>query len=152
MDFGRFDVTESKTRKLLPQEWTDELGNTLNEVYAEQLKERQSFFDVYGEIYDREFVVIASLMDEKDNTVAPISIFVSHDIVAEQKKYQQVLKNLVDLIGAIVDDVLASDSWEYNSNWTENQFKGDTFYYKITRENISLTLQAEAILMKGEKL
>ena len=152
MDFGRFDVSASKTRKLLPQEWTDELASTLNEVYAERLKERESFFDVYGEIYDQEFVVIASMMHEKDNTVAPISIFVSHDIVDDQKKYQKVLKNLVDLIGAIVDDVITQEHCEYVANWTENKFKGDTFYYKITRENISLTLQAEAILMKGEKL
>lgn len=152
MDFGRYDVASSQTKKMLPQEWTDELGNTLNEVYAEQLKARNSFFDVYGEIYDREFVVIASMMHETQTTAAPISIFVSHDIVEDQKKYQQVLKNLVDLIGAIVDDVISSEHCDYIANWTENKFKGDTFFYKITRENISLTLQAEAILLKGEKL
>lgn len=152
MDFGRYDISRSNTRKLLPQEWTDGLNTTLNEVYAEQLKVRNSFFDVYGELYDKEFVVIASMMHESDATVAPVSIFVSHDVIAEEKKYKKVLQNMVDLIGAIVDDVLASENCDYNANWTENEFKGDKFFYKITRENISLTLQAEAILLKGEKL
>lgn len=149
MDFGRFDTSSSQTKQKLPQEWTDDLMKTLNEAYAHQIVARDSFFDVYGEVYDKEFVVIASLMHDTDPAVAPVSVFISHDVLADQKHFKKVLKNLVDLLGLIFDDVFAQDEWaDYNANWTENKYKGDCFYYKITRENVSLTLQAEEILKK----
>ena len=150
MDFGRF-TTEQTTGKQLPQEWTDNLMQTLNEAYADEIEAKNSFFDIYGEIYDQEFVVIASLMHQADLGIAPVSVFISHDVLADQKHFRSVLKSLVDLMGLIFDDVFTKPDWsEYNANWTENKFKGNNFFYKITRENVSLTLQAEEILKKGE--
>lgn len=150
MYFGRFNKEES-TRTQLPNEWTDQLVKVLHEAYANEVKAKNSLFDVYGEIYEDEFVVIASFMSHSDPASVPISVFISHDVISDEKNFKKSLKDLIDLFGLIFDDIFSTADWaDYNSNWTENKFKGSQFYYKITRENISLTLQAEEILKKGD--
>lgn len=131
----------------LPQQWQDEFINNLNLAYADVISKNDRFFDVYGRIYDREFVVVASYIHIEDQLAAPISVFISHDIIDDEKLMKKALDNLTDLFGLIFDDILDNDQWnDYNPNWSENQYKENTFFYKITRENISLTLQAEEIL------
>ena len=79
--------------------------------------------------------------------LSPITIFISHDNVESSKEFKSVLKNLVDLSSLIIDDIVSVKEWlDYNSLWIENEFRGSKFYYKTTRENISLTIQAEKIL------
>lgn len=146
MQFGRY---ETKTHNILPQEWTEELTKTLTHVYTDQLEKDHRFFDVYGEICDKEFVVVISYLHLEDQLNSPISLFISHDIVEDSKAFKKTLKNLVDLSGEQFDDILSIQDWsDYVPNWTENSYKNSHFFYKITRENISLTLQAEEILSK----
>lgn len=150
MYFGRLEEdSDLKATKTLPNEWLEEFTKTLNEVYHERLKATDRFFDVYGEIYEKEFVVIVSYLHAKEQAISPISLFVSHDNQEDSKKFKKTLKDLVDFCGVVFDDIFATPDWnEFNSNWTENIYKNSTFYYKLTRENISLTLQAEALLNK----
>jgi hypothetical protein len=145
MLLGRYQ-TESAGSSM-PQEWHDSFINVLNSAYADVISKNDRFFDVYGRIYDEEFVVIVSYIHIEDQMASPISLFLSHDIIADEKQMKKALDNVMDLAGLIFDDILASDDWnDYNPNWTENKYKGNTFYYKVTRENISLTLQANEIL------
>ena len=149
MQFGRFEVSDQTTRKALPNEWTEELTRVLTETYFKQSEKDNRFFDVYGEIYEKEFVVIISYMHHDDQLASPISVFISHDVVDDSKQFKKVLGNLVDLTGLIFDDIFATSDWsDYNSNWTENSYKSGNFFYKITRENVSLTLQAEEFLRR----
>ncbi len=154
MYFGKLIVEDEKIiRKPLPNEWTEELTKVLTETYFDQSEKDNRFFDVYGEIYEKEFVVIISYIHHEDQLKSPISIFISHEVVEDSKQFKSTLKNLVDLSGHILDDVFATNDWsEYNSNWTENKFRGNNFYYKITRENVSLTLQAEQFLAKNGEI
>ncbi len=153
MQFGRYEVDENSSRKPLPNEWTEELTRVLTESYHEQAAKDNKFFDVHGEIYEKEFVVIISYIHLKDNLASPISIFISHDVVDDSKQFKLVLKNLVDLSGLILDDIFSQEAWsDYNSQWTENNYKNNEFYYKITRENISLTIQAEEFLKKNGEI
>lgn len=146
MQFGRF---ETQSRKPIPNEWTEQVTKTLTEVYHEHSERDNRFFDVYGEIGDKEFVVIISYIHHADQMTSPISLFISHDVLDDSKQFEKALKDLIDLAGEIFDDILSKDEWsEYISNWTENKYKNSLFHYKITRENISLTLQAEEILSK----
>ncbi|MAX67865.1 MAG: hypothetical protein QF441_07315 [Bacteriovoracaceae bacterium] len=150
MQFGRYHIEETTPRKTLPAEWTEEFTRVLTESYFEQSEKDNSFFHVYGEIYDKEFVVVISYIHHDDQLKSPISLFISHDVVENSKNFKDVLKNLVDLTGLIFDDIFSNADWNnYNSNWTENKYKDNEFHYKITRENISLSLQAEEILKKG---
>lgn len=153
MYFGRFELEEVKEKKTLPHEWLEEFTKTLNTVYDQKLTDENRFFDVYGEIYEKEFVVIISYIHRQDQMAAPVSLFISHDNLEDSKKFKAALKDLVNLAGEIFDDIFSKEDWsDYNSNWTENKYHNSTFFYKITRENISLTLQAEALLNKDIEL
>ena len=149
MYFGRFDTEESKKRSALPNEWTEDVTKVLTESYFEQAEKDNKFFDVYGEIYDKEFVVVISYLHMQDHLMSPISVFISHDNLEDSKNFKKTLAALIDLAGHIFDDIFATDQWsDYNSNWTENEYKNNIFFYKITRENISLSLQAEEFMKK----
>lgn len=149
--FGRLE--ESQNGMFMPNEWQENFIKVLTEVYAEQAKKDERLFDVHGLIYEKEFVVIVSYLDQNDYLTAPISLFISHDIISDEKKMKKALQNVIDLTGEIFDDIFAIADWnDYNPNWTENQYKDNTFHYKITRENITLSLQAEEILKREGKL
>lgn len=148
MLLGRYETESSG--QAVPQEWQDNLIHVLNAAYADKISENDRFFDVYGRVFEKEFVVIVSYMDLRDTLAAPISVFLSHDIIENQKKMKEALEDAVNLVGLIFDDIFATSEWsDYNPVWTENEYKDHLFHYKITRENISLTLQAEEILRKN---
>jgi hypothetical protein len=153
MQFGRFEVEENTSKSSLPGEWTEELTRVLTDTYFQQSEKDNRFFHVYGEIYEKEFVVVISYLHHDDHLMSPISLFLSHDVVEDSKKFKLVLKNLIDLSGLIFDDVFSSSDWnEYVLTWTSNEYRDHEFFYKITRENISLTLQAEEFLAKDGKI
>ena len=149
MNFGRHE-DECLERRQLPMEWLEELTKTLNDVYSDQRDKDQRFFETYGEIYEKDFVVIISYLHKQDSSASPITLFLSHDNLEDSKQFKKALSSLTDLVGLIFDDVVSQTDWnEYNLNWTENEFKGFKFFYKLTRENISLTLQAEELLKES---
>jgi hypothetical protein len=151
MQFGRYEEDDTKIKESLPHEWLEEFTKILNEAYSDVRKKNTRFFDVYGEIYDKDFVVIISYIDNNDPMKAPISLFISHDILEDSKAFKKCLKQLIDFASQVLDDVFAADDWyEYNALWTENQFGDSKFNYKITRENISLTIQANALFEKED--
>lgn len=153
MQLGRFPSSDISTGKSLPAEWTEEFVKLLTETYAKQSEKDNKFFDVYGRIFDEEFVVIVSYMHHGDSLAAPISVFISHETTKGSKELSNALQDLVDLSGHIFDDIFSREDWnEYVPHWTENKFKSSVFHYKITRENISLSLQAEELLRKGEPI
>lgn len=148
MLLGRYET--DTTGQVVPEDWQDNLIQVLNTAYADKISENDRFFDVYGRIFEKEFVVIVSYMDLRDTLAAPISVFLSHDIIENNKQMKAALKDAIDFVGLIFDDIFATSDWnDYNPNWTENKYKEHLFHYKITRENISLTLQAEEILRKN---
>lgn len=150
MDLGRYKDSLVESGSALPAEWTESLVKVLTETYFKQSEKDNCFFDVYGKVFDQEFIVIISYIHHEDQMASPISVFISHDNLEDSKKMKQALASLVDLAGHIFDDIFSIADWNgYIPNWTENKFKENTFFYKITRENISLTLQAEEILKKG---
>ncbi len=148
MDIGRYPESQIANGSSLPEEWIESFVGLLTQTYFKQTEKDHRFFDVYGQIFEKELVVIASYIHHDDHLAAPISVFVSHDIV-DDKKTKSALENLVNLVGHIYDDVFANEDWsEFNPTWTENKYQENTFFYKVTRENIGLTLQAEEILKK----
>jgi hypothetical protein len=149
--FGRYET--DKSGAALPVDWTEGLIRALTENYYAQSEKDNRFFDVFGRIFEKEFLLIASYVHHEDQLKSPISIVISCDIIADQKKFQTALSEMVDLLGHIFDDIFATQDWNgYIQNWTENTYKTNTFYYKITRENIALTLQANEILEKDETI
>lgn len=150
MDLGRYKNSLVESSSALPAEWTESFVKVLTDTYFKQSEKDNRFFDVYGKIFEEEFVVVISYIHHEDQMASPISVFVSHDHLENSKKMKVALESLVNLAGHIFDDIFSSDDWNgFLPNWTENKFDNNTYFYKITRENISLTIQAEEILKKG---
>ena len=147
MHFGRYQESLFEDGKALPQDWTEEFTKVLSHTYSDRATEDNCFFHVWGQIYDKEILVIISYLDHNDQMASPKTVFISHDLNEKEDKLKQTLENLVNFTGMIFDDIFATEDWnDYFSIWTENKFKDSKFFYKVTRENISLTLQAEQIL------
>ena len=153
MYFGRYENEEELKGKALPYEWLEEVTKTFNDAYETKRKEQDRFFEAFGEVYEKEFVVIISYLHANDPMCSAVSLFVSHDNLEDSKKFKESLGALVDFAGIIFDDIISTKDWsEYNSLWTENEYKGFKFNYKLTRENISLSMQAEELLKEDSKL
>ena len=146
MDIGRHEESTDSTGTDLPKEWTESFVGLLTQTYFDQTEKDHRFFDVYGQIFDKEFTVIVSYIHHDDHLAAPISIFVSCDI-EDNKETKKALDKVINLSGLILDDIFATEDWsEFVPTWTENSYEDNKFFYKITRENIGLTMQAEEIL------
>jgi hypothetical protein len=150
MQLGRHENSVLDSGIGLPTVWTESLIKLLNETYAEQCEKDERFFEVYALNFDQEILVVASYIHQADPSVSPIAVFISHDQESDSKKIKKTLENITQLIGHIFDDIFAVEDWsEFVPLWTENDYDGDLLHYKITRENLSLSIQAEEILKKG---
>lgn len=146
---GRF---EARSARDIPTQWIEACVNLLNNAYHKQLEENNRFFDVHGKIHDKEIIVAISYVHHDDHGIAPITLTISHDLETDDKKLKDCLDNLVHLASHIFDDIFQTTDWNgYNTNWTENTYKSNTFFYKITRENLSLTIMANELLKDSGK-
>jgi hypothetical protein len=47
----------------------------------------------------------------------------------------------------LLDEIFAQEEWsEYEPVWQELNYKKETYFYKVSRENIQLTLEANKLL------
>lgn len=144
--------TTSINGKPLPADWTESVARLLNETYATEAEAQSRFFDVYGQVYSDELLVIASFTSEKSPLEAPVTVFLSCD-EAEMKTPAQVKitqEGYIELLGLFFDEVFSAESWdEWEPLWQEVQYQGSTYFYKISRENIALTLDADRLLREA---
>lgn len=147
MIIGRYDNSILDTAKELPSDWCDALTNILNATYEERASKDNHFFDVIGKIFDKESILFVSYLDKGDYSASPITLSISFDNLNDSKALKNILDISVSLSSLIYDDIFSKEDWhEYVLNWTENDIDGHKLFYKITRENMSLTLQAEELL------
>lgn len=139
----------SKNGKSVPQDWLEGLARLLNEAYKTECKQNGRYFDVYGQIYQEELLLVVSYLSEQDEYLAPISCFLScgPDQIGDEKKVKETQQNFIDIVGLFFDEIFATDEWdEFEPTWQEVTHKHQTYYYKISRENINLTLEANKLL------
>lgn len=139
----------SRTGKNVPQDWSEGLAVLLNDTYKTQCKADGRYFDVYGQIFQDELLVIVSYLSEKDQSIAPIACFLSCEPTQmdTEKKVKDTQSDFMDLAGLFFDEIFASDDWsEFEPLWQEVKYKNETYHYKLTRENINLTLEANRLL------
>ena len=128
----------------LPEKWVESVVELLNTTYEAQLSQYQKF-QVYGFTYTDEVFLGISLTSEKSEHL-PVTYCISSDLTKEQNQ-EKVLKELVDSIGLFFDGYFEdTDSLEYQSRWELADLKKTSFYYKITREDLALSLVAEKLL------
>ena len=139
----------SKAGKSIPHDWAEGVSRLLNETYDKQNKEHNRYFEVYGQIYPEELLMVVSWLSEKDPSVLPYACFLScepHHLTSEDK-VKETQKNFIDLAGLFFDEILSDPEWnEFEPLWQEVNHKHETYYFKISRENVNLSLEANRLL------
>ncbi len=136
----------------LPRDWAESLAGLLNETYAAQCVARSRAFDVYGRVYPEELLVMVSFWDKNSPHEAPLTFSLSCDPgdIATPAKVKETQELYVEITGRFFDEVFASEEWdEWEPQWQEVRLKGYTFWYKMTRENVALTLEADRLLTEA---
>lgn len=144
----------SKVSKPLPSEWQEGLSRLLNESYKKECQKEGRYFDVYGQIYSEELILIVSWLSEKDPGVAPVTCFLScePDQMSSEEKVRRTQADFIDLAGLFFDDILSKEDWSseevslFEPNWQEVTHKHQNYFYKLSRENINLTIEADKLL------
>lgn len=142
----------SKNGKPLPQDWLESLSRLLNETYGSECKRNGRYFDVYGQVYAQELLLVVSYLSEKDEYLAPITLFLScdPDQIANADKVTETQKNFIDVAGLFFDEIFADDEWDdFEPGWQEVTHKHQNYWYKLSRENINATLEANKLLGEG---
>ncbi len=139
----------SKNSVAIPGDWAEGVARLLNETYKSECTKNSRYFDVYGRIYPEELLVVVSYLSEKDEFSAPITCFLSS--TSEQMKnvesVKDTQKNFIDISGLLFDEIFNSEDWnEFEPNWQEISHKNQTYFYKISRENINATIEADRLL------
>jgi hypothetical protein len=141
--------TSSKNGKSIPEDWLISLGILLNEAYHDECVKHARTFDVYGQIYAEELILAVSWLSEKDEYIAPITCFLSCEPgqMNNGTKVKSTQQNFIDVVGIFFDEIFATDDWaEFEPNWQEVVYKEETYFFKLSRENVRLTIEANKLL------
>ncbi len=139
----------SKSGTPLPNEWLESINRLLNETYKSECKQNGRYFDVYGQVFTEEFLLVVSYLSEKDEYLAPVTLFLSSgpDEIFLEEKVRDTQKNFIDLVGLFFDEIFADVDWDnFETVWQEVAHKNQKYFYKLTRENINATLEANRLL------
>lgn len=134
--------------KSIPLEWQEDVQKLLALNFEENLKGKKYFFDTHGRIFQDELLLVISLAPD-DPALTPVTCFLSMDNPTE-KTVKKFLDSMLNFAGDFFESYFDDNDWnDYSPRWLEVEYQGNTLYYKVTRENIALTLKAEELL-KGD--
>lgn len=132
----------------LPESWIKEVCSTLNEVYQSHFKLHNKKVEVYGFAYPNELLLIISLLDNQNDNKAPTTYLCSVDVTPKEQPLQ-LLHFLVDASGIFLDSYFSTPDWnDYCLDWQEVDHQKIKFFYKTTRENIALSIEASELLAR----
>jgi hypothetical protein len=146
--FARLD--HEVTPVIFPKEWSENVKQTLLSLYGDKCIKDDRTFEIFTFTYPNELLLIISYTS-LDKLVAPITLFLSSNL-EEKKDPKKAMNVLFDAVGVFFDSFFAtrtseSDVWdEYIYEWQEADFAKQQIFYKVTRENIALSMEAEALL------
>ena len=135
---------------IFPKEWATNLKQILLNIYGDKCLKDDRTFEVYGFSYPNEVLLIVSYAS-LDKFVAPVTFFISSDLTSNTKT-DKIMDNMFDCAGVFFDQYFAKEEnideiWDdYNLDWDETEFNKEKLFYKVTRENIGLSMEANALL------
>ena len=137
---------------LFPKDWADGLKQILLNIYGEQCIKDDKTFEVYGFSYPNEVLLIISYAG-LDKFVAPVTLFLSSDLDSKTKS-DKIMDTMFDSAGVFFDSYFAASDDEDNDeiwddyvlDWQDAEFGSDKIFYKVTRENVGLSMQADLLL------
>lgn len=138
---------QTKQGITIPTEWCEKAEQVLYSAYEKQCNAQQKNFKFYGLTYPDEVFMAICYLDIENELEAPVTYLVSADLEESDKDVTKLLDKLIDSVGIFFDIYFTDANWnDYVVNWTEGNFQGQDFHYKVTRENIGLSIQAEYLL------
>lgn len=138
---------------LFPKDWAEGLKQILLNIYGEQCIKDEKTFEVYGFSYPSEVLLIISYAG-LDKFVAPVTLFLSSDL-DNNTKSDKIMDTMFDSAGVFFDSYFAANEntldndeiWDdYILDWQDAEFGSDKIFYKVTRENVGLSIQADLLL------
>jgi hypothetical protein len=146
--FSRHDDRQEKSNQI-PKEILSFIDKLIAETFEIRLKSKNLELSIFGELYENEIVLIFSLLNSQDPNLNTISLFVSDDISTDSKLEKKV-DHLINSSSEFFETILNSSEEQllelYSPRWQITDLKSDNFYYKISRENIQLTIEANKLL------
>ncbi len=147
---------ESTDPKSLPTKWETEVKTLLTDAFVEECEEHHKKIEFFSFLYPTELLLIASVVDKTSATAIPYSCFLSVELTA-QTDMTKIQKELTDCLGLILENLFSLFRREDDlleevvDLWTdfEQGSSGNKLYYKINRENIYLTLEADKLLAQN---
>jgi len=131
---------------LMPDAWRTNLTDLLHQNYEAKCVEFGKHFECYGLTYPNELLLAVSLLDNNDPNAIPVTYLASSDLT-EKSNSEKIFDSMIDSIGLFLDQYFSNPEWDdYEANWNEVQFKGTTFHYSVTRDNVKFTLEADRLL------
>lgn len=135
---------------LFPKEWADGLKQILLNIYGDKCLKDEKTFEVFGFSYPNEALLVISYVG-LDKFETPVTLFLSSDL-NEKTDTDKVMDKMFDAAGVFFDQYFAHEDtedeiWdEFILDWDEAEFGNEKFFYRVTRENIGLTMQADLLL------
>ena len=135
-----------------PKDWAEGLKQILLNIYGEKCIQNEKTFEIYGFSYPTEALLIISYVG-LDKFETPVSLFISSDLT-DKTDTDKTMDNMFDSAGVFFDQYFSAEEnndsdviWDdYVLDWEESEFSGEKLFYKVTRESISLTMEANALL------
>lgn len=135
---------------LFPKDWAEGLKQILLNIYGDKCLKQDKTFEVYGFSYPNEVLMIVSFVG-MDKFVSPVTLSLSADL-DEKTKTDAIINDMFDSVGVFFDSYFATEEredeiWDdYVLDWQETEFNKHQFFYKVTRENIGLSIEADLLL------
>jgi hypothetical protein len=142
-------LKSSHKGETLPTDWQESLSRLLNETYQKTCEKDKCYFDVFGQIFSEELLLIVSYLSEENEAAAPVTLFLSceQDQIKSEKIVKETQNNYLELTGLFFDEIFGAKEWnEFEPNWQEVEHNKQKYFYKISRENINLTIEANKLL------
>ena len=131
--------------KELPQILTEGLSESIKDNYQASLKRENLEVFVFGQCFEDELLIIVSLVPI-NISLSPYTLSLSLDL-DNQANMTKKIDWITGPIGLFLDDFFTQSSFsDYHDSWLESAIKDEAFFYKINRENIFLTLEANKLL------
>lgn len=134
----------------LPDNWSQDVETMLGEVYQEYLQNGAKF-RVIGMTFPDEVVLNVTFQSENEG-LSTFSYQVSADLMGKNDP-QKLWPKMIDSIGFVLDELFdqikRGELIGYVTEWKKIEFQKEEFYFKITREDIELTLKANQLLAQS---
>ncbi len=144
-----FRKYENEKSERFPEQWSDQVSLSFNEYFKEKYKLEDKIFYCYGFFCKDEVLIGLSLNNQTEDPEAPITVFLSKDLTDQDKNpknFEKEKKDMLDILGIIFRDLLNEEDIPYFGDWVDYEYKGKKYYYKVSREDLELYIQAETLL------